>query len=144
MASSHTRAASNADRRSVNAAAQPSRAASLRARDYEKPFVRDDGSPVPPEPQGNDFATERAFDKTRRQTNDFERKIERTFTTTKEKVIRTRSPVKESVSAGNRGEPDRTRRAVQSPVIRKKEKETEEGKGQFRKQARSNADFVCT
>ena len=70
---------------------------------------------------------ERVFDKQRRQTSDFERRTERTFTTTKEKTIRTRSPVKESASAGNRREQERVRRSVQSPIEKKKPKEVEQG-----------------
>ena len=70
---------------------------------------------------------ERTFDKQRRQTSDFERRTERTFITTKEKTIRTRSPVKESASAGNRREQDRVGRSVQSPIEKKKPKELEQG-----------------
>ena len=127
MASFHTRAASTSDRRNVNAGGAPSRAASLRVREYEKPFVRDDGSPVPSENLSNGNGADTLFEKPSRQTSDWERRIERTTTTTKEKTIRTRSPVKESSSAGNRGEPDRARRSVQSPVAKKKQEDTKPG-----------------
>jgi hypothetical protein len=122
MASSHSRNASTADRRSVNAGIT-SRAASVRAREHEKPFVRDDGSPIMSENSANNGNADRVFDK----SSDFERRTERTFTTTKEKTVRTRSPVKESASAGNRREPDRARRNIPSPVEKKKAKELEHG-----------------
>lgn len=127
MASSHSRNASTADRRNINAAGLASRAASVRARDYEKPHVRDDGSPIMSENSADPTDMERMIDKQRRQASDFERRTERTFTTTKEKTIRTRSPVKESASAGNRREQDRVRRIVQSPIEKKKPKEFEQG-----------------
>jgi hypothetical protein len=70
---------------------------------------------------------ERAFEKSNRQTSDFEWRTERTFATTKEKAIRTRSPVKESAGTGNRREPERARRSVQSPAEKRKEREVEQG-----------------
>jgi hypothetical protein len=142
MASSHSRNASTADRRSVNVAGIASRAAPVRAREYEKPFVRDDGSPVLSENSANTGHADRAFDKSTRQTSDFERRTERTFTTTKEKTIRTRSPVKESASAGNRREPDRVRRSVQSPIEKKKAKEVEQGMLRVR-QVLASALTIC-
>lgn len=132
MASSHSRSASTADRRSINAGGITSRAAPTRAREYEKPFVRDDGSPILSETSASAVGVERAFEKSNRQTSDFERRTERTFTTTKEKAIRTRSPVKESASTGNRREPERARRSVQSPIEKRKEKEAEQGMQQMR------------
>jgi hypothetical protein len=75
----------------------------------------------------NNGNADRVFDKSNRHTSDFERRTERTFTATKEKTIRTRSPVKESASAGNRREPDRARRNIQSPVEKKNAKELEHG-----------------
>src|SRR2546429_6477515 len=127
MASSHSRNASTADRRSINAAGLSSRGAPVRAREHEKPYVRDDGSPILSENSADPADVERAFNKQKRQTNDLERRTERTFTTTKEKAIRTRSPVKESASIGNRKEPSRVRRSIQSPVEKKKGKEVEQG-----------------
>jgi hypothetical protein len=133
MASSHSRNASTADRRSINAAGITSRAAPIRAREYEKPFVRDDGSPILSETSTCGVGVERAFEKSNRQTSDFERRTERTFTTTKEKAIRTRSPVKESAGTGNRREPERARRSAQSPVEKRKEKEVEQGMQRMRR-----------
>lgn len=127
MASSYSRNASTADRRSINAGIT-SRTASVRAREHEKAFIRDDGSPIMSENSANNGNADRVFDKSSRHTNDFERRTERTFTTTKEKAIRTRSPVKESASAGNRREPDRARRSIQSPIEKKKAKEVEHGR----------------
>src|SRR4051794_10011001 len=127
MASSHSRNASTADRRSINAAGITSRAAPTRAREYEKPFVRDDGSPILSETSASGMGVEKAFEKSNRQTSDFEQRTERTFTTTKEKTIRTRSPVKEWAGTSNKREPERARRNVQSPIEKRKEKEVEQG-----------------
>jgi|HubBroStandDraft_5_1064220.scaffolds.fasta_scaffold702525_1 hypothetical protein len=132
MASSHSRNASTADRRSINAAGITSRAAPIRPREYEKPFVRDDGSPILSENSTSGAGVERAFEKSNRQTSDFERRTERTFTTTKEKAIRTRSPVKESAGASNRREPERARISAQSPIEKRKEKEVEQGMQRMR------------
>lgn len=79
------------------------------------------------ENSANTGNADRAFDKSNRQTSDFERRTERTFITVKEKAIKTRGPVKESASAGNRRESDRARRSVQSPIEKKKAKEVEQG-----------------
>ena len=127
MASSHSRNASATDRRSVNNSGAVSRAASIRAREYDKPFVRDDGSPMPSENQQNGTGADRAFEKLSRRTSDTERRTERVYTTTKERVVRKGNPVKEFASAGNRGEPDKARKNVHSPVARKKPNEGDQG-----------------
>lgn len=144
MASSHSRSASTADRRSINAAGIASRvrAPSIRAREVDKPFVRDDGSSILAENSANTGNADAAFDKSNRQISDFERRTERTFTTTKEKTIQTRSPVKESASAGNRREPERVRRSIQSPIEKKKAKDV--GQGMLRRRANlQSALTVC-
>jgi gamma-tubulin complex component 2 len=128
MANLHSRNPSAADRRSINNEGGVSRAASQRAKDYEKPSVRGDGSPIPSENFSNGSYAENPYEKSNKHISDFERRTERTYTTTKEKITRTRSPVKESANAGNRGEPDRARRSLQSPVPRKKQKEAGQGR----------------
>src|ERR1700722_17558143 len=132
MASSHSRNASTADRRSINATGITSRAAPIRAREYEKPFVRGDRTPNFTGNSSKGGGFERAFEKSNRQISDFERRTERTFTTTKEKAIRTRSPVKESAGTGNRREPERARISTQSPIEKRKEKEAEQGMQRMR------------
>ena len=128
MATSHSRNTSAADRRSMNAGGVP-RAAPSRAKEYEKPYVRDDGSPVVSETYTNGFNNDGAHERPTKNpsSQDYEKRVERTTTTTRDKVIRTRSPVKESASAGNRGIPEKRKTSLQSPTARPKSKEVEPG-----------------
>ena len=107
MASVSSRNASLADRRSTNYnAARPRTAMSTRTGDYERPFVREDGSPVPFEnhlsPRDNE-KTPRRFSRGRSASGSvYERRTERMQLTAKESVVRRRSPVKESPPVGDR------------------------------------------
>src|SRR5258708_2182077 len=109
MASTHQRSASTVDRRSATLGGVPSRVSSTRARDYERPSVRDNGSPVLSDsiPKGDD--DENDMPKFENHIRETQKKRERTTITTTERIVR-RSPVKESANAGNRAEPDRQRK----------------------------------
>jgi gamma-tubulin complex component 2 len=89
------------DRRTANSTASRARVLSSRAGDAEKANVRDDFSPVPSENGASVRGADKGFKRISREFSD--KKIERTHV--REKIqIQTRSPVKESVAAGNRGE----------------------------------------
>ncbi|KKY21537.1 putative spindle pole body component [Phaeomoniella chlamydospora] len=119
MASAHSRSASTADRRSANIGGA-SRVTSSRAGENAKAFVRDDSSPAPPNAQ-NEGVPESSTRKQTREPSRTEQRTERRTVTTKEQMrIRTRSPVKESTNAGNRGAPDRRTKDVTSPVAKRK------------------------
>ena len=112
----------------MNAGGVP-KPASLRAREYEKPYVRDDGSPVVSETYANGLSSDGAHERPAKNisSQDYEKRVERTTKTTRDRVIRTRSPVKESASAGNRGVPEKRKTSLQSPTARPKSKEDESG-----------------
>lgn len=124
------------DRRASYMNAPRPRVASNRVGDTEKPNLRGGASPLQAENMEPRGSTSSHKSKTPREHQNItsEKRTERMVIHSKEKAhVRTRNPVKESSSAGNRGEWERSRskRASQtdgaSPNMRKKDKEQTEG-----------------
>lgn len=108
--SSNARDSLRLDQKSSNANGSRPRVPSSRAAEFEKPF-REDSSPAPFESIGSQRRNETGSKRLSKEyrTAD-ERRTEKTQTTMRERIhVITRSPVKESATAGNRGEPGRDR-----------------------------------
>jgi len=127
MAAVHSRTLSATDRRSASNGAGIARTASLHARDYDNPYIRGDGSPIPPEDVSNGSVPGRGYDKSDRRSNETERRTEKSRITVREKIIRTKSPVKEPSTTASRRELDKGKRGVVDPASRTKAKEFETG-----------------
>jgi gamma-tubulin complex component 2 len=121
MASSFSRTASTSNRRSANTNGTKSRVSNSRAGDYADPTQHGE---LPPKDY-EEFVTEKGSKRLSRDLTTTERRVEKKNVVTREKIIR-RSPVKESSSAGNRGEIDRQRKQLDSPTFRRKQNEAEE------------------
>lgn len=119
MSSSHYRSASATERRSATANGMHTRTGSTRMRDYERPSVRENGSPVLLDAFENvsDVAS------VARKFQLHERRRERTTTTTTESQYTRHSPVRDNLRAVSRNASDRLRQSLQSPVIKKSSKE---------------------
>lgn len=123
MASSFSR---TSNRRSANISGTRSRVSTSLAGDYaETPPHHEDVSPEDYEEAMDDRNTERTSKQYRRDLSTTERRNEKKSVVTTEKRIR-RSPVKDSSSAGNRGDDGRQRNALESPTFRKKQRDTVE------------------
>ena len=131
MSSTHSRnvSASATDRRSVNLGGTGSRYMSTRTSDYEKPHVRDSGSPVPSDVYGNGSSTGGLSQKLRRDVNEKEYRSDRTVVTTKERIVTTKSPAKASVEAGTRGDVASNRRVAEDIHSRRKQENTAQREG---------------
>ena len=124
------------DRRTSHMNPPRPRVASSRVADAEEAGLRGGtASPLQAENMDHRGSTSTQKSKVPREHVTSEKRTERVVIQTKEKMQgRTRNPVRESPSAGNRGEGDksRSRRANTagplSPNLRKKEKETPDGK----------------
>ena len=130
MAFVPSRTTSAHEKRTSTSNSARSRVASSRAGDAEKVSTRNEGSPVQLESGQNMKGYSAGAKRLSREVSSSERRTERTTTTTKDKLyMRTRSPVKESASAGNRKVPetDRAKGEIDSPSSRKRQKEPEEG-----------------
>lgn len=139
MATSFSRTGSTSNRRSANLNGARSRASTNRAGEYEEPILQhEDVSSRDYESATNEGNPERGSKPFSRELDTTERRIEKKSVVTREKIIR-RSPIKESSSAGNRGDLDRQRKHVESPTFRRKQKESEE-REQARFSERRNAN----
>jgi len=122
MASLHHRSASAVDRHSAGTNGGPSRVNSTRARDYERPYVRETGSPTFSESVSN----VNGFSKHADRYTDTERRREKTRITTTETYLSKRSsPKKGAKSIVNQEQQDPQRRSLESPIL-KKQKEREQ------------------
>lgn len=122
MASSFSRTGSTSNRRSANVNGTRSRLSTSRTGEYVEPILQpEDMSPKDQENPVNERSSKR-FSKDLKTT---ERRVEKKTVLTREKIIR-RSPVKESTSAGNRGDVERQTKHVESPTSRRPQKEPEE------------------
>jgi hypothetical protein len=99
---------------------------SARAGEYDEPILQTELSPTDYGNSVNDRYPERTSKRFSKELNTTERRTERRNVVTKEKVVRRRSPVKESSHAGNRGSIDWQAKDVVSPTLRRKQKEAEE------------------
>lgn len=91
----------------------------------ETPPHHEDVPPKEYKEELDDRNTERTSKLFRRDLSTTERRNEKRSVVTREKVVR-RSPVKDSSSAGNRVDDGRQRTAVESPKLRRKQRDTEE------------------
>jgi hypothetical protein len=90
---------------------------STRIRDYDGP--RDNGSPVLPD----NLASSQADRNGHSPDRVVERRREKNTIVTKEKFTTRRSPQKETARSYGRDDSDRQRRDVESPVLRRRQKE---------------------
>lgn len=124
------------DRRTSHMNPPRPRVSSSRVGDGEKPGLRGGtASPLQAENMDHRGSTSSQKSKVPRDHVTSEKRTERHVVQTKEKLqTRTRHPVRESPSAGNRGDGDKSRSrrpntaTNHSPDVRKKEKETPDGK----------------
>lgn len=113
MNSAHFRSASATDRRTSHANGLPSRLNSGRVRDYERPSVHENGSPVLPD----GFDTEGDPHASNHMVGGTERRKERHTITTTETYRTRRSPVKDTFDGGGRGP---RKSILQSPPLKRK------------------------
>lgn len=113
MNPAHHRTTSATERRASHMNGMPSRVSSTRIRDYERPSVHENGSPVLPDGSENEESP-RA---TRYAVGGTERTREKSTVTTTETYRTTRSPVKNLYDAGGGS---RRKSILQSPPIRRR------------------------
>ena len=114
MTSIHNRSASATERRTSHTNGLPSRVASTRMRDYERPSVHENGSPV----LHDGFEHEDDIRSTRYTVGATERRKERHTITTTETYRARRSPVKDTFDGGGRRTPKKS--ILQSPPVQRK------------------------
>lgn len=116
MASTHSRTASAAEnRRSANIGGPRTRVPSLRAGDGEKNSSRDSALSFSMESVPDEKVNQRKT----KEVNTSERRVERNTITTKERIVKTRSPVKKDDGAEFRGE--KRGRDSESSILNKRE-----------------------
>ncbi len=116
MSSFHYRSASATDRRSAQVPNGTTRVTSTRTTRDERPFARDNGSPVLPDGFSDPVNGAHTFSKAEKRLSGLEqRRREKSTVTTTETIYTRRSPKKEPPNAGNRNS---TRRSVVSPVLK--------------------------
>lgn len=109
----HHRSASTAERRTSHANGLPSRVASARQRDYERPFVAETGSPV----LGDGFDHVEESRNSKYAVGTTERRKERYTVKTTETIKARRSPVKGAFDGGGR---NAEKNVLLSPSTRRK------------------------
>ncbi|KAK5044370.1 hypothetical protein LTR84_011320 [Exophiala bonariae] len=119
MTSIHYRSGSATDRRSSHLPNGPSRVSSTRARDYERPSVRDTASPSVADSHAEQPDIAHKHSKSEPRFSGVERRKEKTTITTTDTVYTRRSPKKEGPNAENK------RRSVASPVLKRHVQEEE-------------------
>lgn len=122
MSGIHQRSVSATERRSTNVNTGPSRVNSKRAKDNERPFIRDSGA----RPASFDYESngngDRDFQGHETQVNGTEHRRTKSTITTTETYITRRSPVKEGKSTRSRGTAENQKPGVESPSARRKAK----------------------
>ncbi|KAK5095059.1 gamma tubulin complex Spc97/GCP2 subunit Alp4 [Exophiala xenobiotica] len=113
MNSAHYRTTSATDRRTSHANGLPSRVGSTRVRDYERPSVHENGSPVLPD----GFDQEDEPKSAKQVLGGTERRKERHTAITTETIRSRRSPVKDTFDGGGRL---RQKSILQSPPLKRK------------------------
>lgn len=122
MSSAHYRSISANERRSAPNVIL-TRATSTRARDHERPYVRENGSPIMSD--GFKAAKDTENPRRRESRNDgIEIWREKSTVAITEKYATRRSPMKDAANLSNRGAPERNRTSVESPTQRKVLKES--------------------
>lgn len=119
MTSLHYRSGSATDRRSSHLPNGPSRVNSTRARDYERPSVRDNGSPSVTDAYTEQSESAHKHSKSEPRSSGVERRKEKITVTTTDTVYTRRSPKKEASNAEGK------QRSTASPVLKRSTKEEE-------------------
>ena len=126
MASTHMRTISAGDRRSAAGSVAASRITATRS-GYERPSVRENGSPI----LSDDLANGQVYEEYERRNGSepkvLERRRERHTVTTTDKTIH-RSPIKGVGTAGNYRQTDRDRLTPTSPLAKRRSENIDRGK----------------